>query len=162
MPDPLHVSTYFLSSSMVLPQKCRHRCRPYNVVRGLHSFGHVRCGITQFSIFSYEPNLRVARAWALAASTSRFRGEAVVTSELSSLEDAFATSSTARLNAFSFAVDGLANPLTFLTNWSAAARISSSVAGGSKLYSILMFLHTLLASVIGYRPVTTFEEVIET
>jgi hypothetical protein len=27
------------------------------------------------------------------------------------------------------------------TNWTAAARISSSVAGGSKLKSVLMFLH---------------------
>ena len=100
--------------------------------------------------------------WALAASTSRFRGEAVVTSELSSLEDAFATSLTARLNAFSFAAEGLANPLIFLTNCRAAAQISLSVAGGLKLYSILMFLHTLFASIIGFRLVTTFEELIET
>ena len=33
------------------------------------------------------------------------------------------------------------NPLSLRTNWSDAARISSSVAGGSKLKSVLMFRH---------------------
>jgi hypothetical protein len=33
-------------------------------------------------------------------------------------------------------------PLIFLTNCKDAAWISSSVAGGSKLKSVLMFLHT--------------------
>jgi hypothetical protein len=42
------------------------------------------------------------------------------------------------------------NPLIFLTNCRAAARTSLSVAGGSKLYSTLMFLHTLSTSLIGY------------
>ena len=37
-------------------------------------------------------------------------------------------------------------PLIFLTYWSAAARISSSVAGGSKLYKVLMFRHTSITS----------------
>lgn|SRR5271157_1986437 len=46
-------------------------------------------------LFRYEPNLRTARAWALAASTLRFLGEAVVTSEPSRVEEACATSSTA-------------------------------------------------------------------
>jgi hypothetical protein len=46
-------------------------------------------------------------------------------------------------------MEGLANPLIFLTNCRAAARISSAVAIGSKLYSVLMFLHTLLTSVFG-------------
>ena len=32
-------------------------------------------------------------------------------------------------------------PLSFRTNWSADARISSSVAGGLKLCSVLMFRH---------------------
>ena len=32
-------------------------------------------------------------------------------------------------------------PLSFRTNWSADARISSSVAGGSKFASVLMFRH---------------------
>lgn len=82
---------------------------------------------------SYGPNLRRARAWALAASTSRLLGDAVVTSESSRVEEARATSSTARVNASSFAADGVAEPLIFLTNWRVAARISSSLAGGSKL-----------------------------
>jgi hypothetical protein len=32
-------------------------------------------------------------------------------------------------------------PLSFRTNWSAEARISSSVAGGSKFDRVLMFRH---------------------
>jgi len=39
------------------------------------------------------------------------------------------------------AFDGLLNPLIFLTNCNEAARISSSVAGGAKLNSVLIFLH---------------------
>jgi hypothetical protein len=50
-------------------------------------------------------------------------------------------SSTALSNTASFAFDGLVEPLTFRTYWSAAARISSDVAAGSKLWSVLMFLH---------------------
>ena len=52
-----------------------------------------------------------------------------------------AISSTAAMNAASFAFEGLANPLIFRTNWSEAARTSLSLTGGSKLKSILMFLH---------------------
>ena len=51
------------------------------------------------------------------------------------------TSSTAALNVSSFALDGRAVPLSLRTNWSADARISSSVAGGAKFASVLMFLH---------------------
>lgn len=51
-------------------------------------------------------------------------------------------SSTAAANAASFALAGLLKPLIFLTNCSDAARISSSVTGGSKLNSVLMLLHT--------------------
>jgi hypothetical protein len=40
----------------------------------------------------------------------------------------------------------LVNPLSFLTNCSDAARISSSVAGGAKLKRVLMLLHTVLTS----------------
>ena len=50
-------------------------------------------------------------------------------------------SSTENRNAASFAFDGFVKPLTLRTNCSAAARISSSVDGGSKLKSVLMFLH---------------------
>jgi hypothetical protein len=45
----------------------------------------------------------------------------------------------------SFACDGFCEPLTLRTYWSAAAWTSSSVAGGSKLWSVLMFRHMGLA-----------------
>src|SRR5580704_4080395 len=45
------------------------------------------------------------------------------------------------MNAASLAFDGLLKPLIFLTNCSEAARTSSGVTGGSKLKSVLMFLH---------------------
>ena len=53
------------------------------------------------------------------------------------------TSATAAKKAASLAFDGLLKPLIFLTNWSEAARISSSVTGGSKLKRVLMFLHII-------------------
>src|SRR5262249_51385003 len=81
------------------------------------------------------------RARALAASSSRFRGGAFVSSEFSSFLETSAISSTAARNAASLAFDGLLKPLNFLTNCSEAARISSSVTGGSKLNRVLMFLH---------------------
>src|SRR5271163_4918796 len=58
-----------------------------------------------------------------------------------SLRAASATSSTARSNASALACDGLAKPLTLRTNWSADARISASLAGGSKLNSGRMLRH---------------------
>src|SRR4029453_13551618 len=51
------------------------------------------------------------------------------------------TSPTARLNAGSFAFDGLVKPLSFRTNCRADARTSASVAGGLKLCRVLMFRH---------------------
>ena len=57
------------------------------------------------------------------------------------------TPSTAAMNAASFALDGLLKPLTFRTNCSEAARISSSVTGGEKLKRVLMFRHISVASV---------------
>jgi len=87
------------------------------------------------------PNLCAARALALAASSSRFFGGEPVSSELRKRADTAAISSTAAWNGASLALDGLLKPLIFLTNWSAAARISSSVIGGSKLNNGLMFLH---------------------
>ena len=90
-----------------------------------------------------EPNLRIARAWAFAASISRFLGGEAVTSEFNNLLEAAVTSSTARWNAAWLACEGLPDPLIFRTNCSAAFWISSSVAGGSKLKSVLMFLHIL-------------------
>jgi hypothetical protein len=47
----------------------------------------------------------------------------------------------ARSNAARFACEGALNPLSLRTNCKEAARISSSVAGGAKLKSVLMFLH---------------------
>src|SRR5206468_1558281 len=81
------------------------------------------------------------RARAAAATSSRFLGAAPVISESISRLALSATSSIARSNAASFALDGLLNPLSLRTNCSDAARISSSVAGGSKLNSVLMFRH---------------------
>ena len=81
----------------------------------------------------YALNRSAARALALAASSSRFLGGALVSSEWRNRAETPATSSTAARNAASFAFDGLVNPLIFLTNCRDAARISSSVTGGSKL-----------------------------
>jgi hypothetical protein len=53
------------------------------------------------------------------------------------------------------AIDGLVNPLSFLTNCSDAARISSSVAGGAKLNRVLMLLHTVVTSL---NPFSTPED----
>jgi hypothetical protein len=57
-----------------------------------------------------------------------------------------AISSTARPKAASFTLEGFWEPLTLRTYWSAAARTSSSVAGGSKLWSVLMFRHMASSS----------------
>jgi hypothetical protein len=65
----------------------------------------------------------------------------VVSSERKKRAEAAATSSIAVLNASSFAFDGLLKPLILRTNWSEAARISSSFTGGSKLKRVLIFLH---------------------
>ena len=61
-----------------------------------------------------------------------------------SVRAAAATSSTARLNASSFAFDGLVKPLILRTNCNDAARISSSFTGGAKLKSGLIFRHIRL------------------
>ena len=52
-----------------------------------------------------------------------------------------ATSSMARSKTGWLAFDGAVKPLSLRTNWTAAARISSSVAGGSKLNSVRMLRH---------------------
>src|SRR6187455_643868 len=87
------------------------------------------------------PNLALLRSRAFSASTSRSRGGEWVCSEASSLCAAVETSSTARLNASSFACDGLLKPDSLRTNCSAEARTSSPVAGGSKLNRVLMLRH---------------------
>src|SRR5690606_4460006 len=81
------------------------------------------------------------RARALAASTSRSFGGAVVWRWFRSQAETRATSSTAASKTASLTFDGLVKPLILRTYCSAAARISSSVAGGSKLKSGRMFLH---------------------
>src|SRR5258706_5346416 len=87
------------------------------------------------------PNRPAAGALALAASSSRFFGVAVVSSDRSSRPESPAISSMAARNAASLAFDGLLKPVIFLTNWSDAACTSSGVTGGSKLKSVLIFLH---------------------
>src|SRR5579885_101178 len=90
---------------------------------------------------SRVPYLLAARSFDFIASSSRLLAGAFVSSERSSRADTRAISSTAAVNGASLAFEGLFRPLILRTNWSDAARISSSVAGGSKLNSILMFLH---------------------
>src|SRR5262249_16306334 len=75
------------------------------------------------------------------------RGGAVVSSACRRRVETSATSSIAAMNAASFALEGFLKPLIFLTNCTDAARTSSGVTGGSKLKSVLIFLHIL----IGYR-----------
>src|SRR3989442_9143868 len=87
------------------------------------------------------PNLIAALARARVASTSRLRGSAVVTSERMRARAAVATSSMARSKAASLALEGTLKPLSLRTNCSEASRISSSVAGGSKLNKVLMLRH---------------------
>src|SRR5215475_8802617 len=54
----------------------------------------------------------------------------------------------AALKAASLALEGLLKPLILRTNWIEAARISSSVTGGSKLKRILIFLHIAIFSAL--------------
>jgi hypothetical protein len=99
----------------------------------------------------YRENRNVARARALAASSARSRGGALVSSEARSLPEAAAISAMAVSKAASFALDGLLNPLILRTNCKDAARISSSVTGGAKLKSILIFLHMSIPSIRANR-----------
>ena len=66
---------------------------------------------------------------------------AVVTRWSSSLRVAASTASTASAKASALACEGLVEPLILRTYWSADAWVSSVVAGGSKLWRVLMFLH---------------------
>jgi hypothetical protein len=91
----------------------------------------------------WVPYRSAARTFALAISSSRFLGGAFVSSERNNRVETCATLSTAAKNAASFIFDGLEKPLIFLTNCSEAARTSSSVTGGSKLNSGLIFLHMI-------------------
>jgi len=62
-------------------------------------------------------------------------------SEVNSRRAEAATSATARSNASALVCDGLLKPDSLRTNCSAEAWISSPVAGGSKLNSVLMLRH---------------------
>jgi hypothetical protein len=93
----------------------------------------------------YLANRCAKRSRALAASTSRYLGGALVSREARRLLEIAVTASTAARNAASFAFDGLLKPLTFRTNCNEAARISSSVTGGEKLKRIFMFRHISVA-----------------
>src|SRR5690606_5775727 len=106
---------------------------------------HRQRAVVRERFAAYE-NRASDRSRALRASSSRFRGGAVVFSDRIRRVAAAVTSSTARSNTASLALDGLFVPLSFRTNCSAEARISSLVAGGSKFASILMFLHMVGAS----------------
>src|SRR3954447_14721730 len=91
-----------------------------------------------------QPNLSRDRSRAFSASMSRSRAGAWVCSDASNFRAACETSSTARLNASSLACEGLLKPDSFRTNCSAEAWTSSSVAGGSKLNSVLMLRHMMV------------------
>jgi hypothetical protein len=79
----------------------------------------------------------------LAASISRSFGGAFVTSSSSRRAEISLTATTARSKASTLAWEGLVKPLILRTYCTAEASISSSVAGGSKLWRLRMFLHML-------------------
>src|SRR6266436_3972985 len=92
------------------------------------------------------PNRKRERSFAFSASTARSRVGAWVCSDVRRRCAASETSVTARSNAASLACDGLLKPDSLRTNCSAEAWISSSVAGGSKLNSVLMLRHMMFTS----------------
>jgi hypothetical protein len=133
------------------PSRWESDCRPTWVPSGVHRGSTAsKKPLMLTEPHSFGPNLTADRARSFSDSISRLRGPAVVTNDrISAVADAV-TSSTARSNATPFDLDGLVNPQSFLTNWSDASRISASVAGGSKLKSVLMFLHmAALVSPVG-------------
>jgi hypothetical protein len=88
-----------------------------------------------------DPNRPAARAFAFAASAARSFGGALVSSAWRRRVETAVISSTAAKKGASLTFDGLWIPLIFRTNCSEEARTSSEVTGGSKLKSVLMFLH---------------------
>ena len=118
---------------------------------------HGCCIGTKPTIFNPRRGVLRGAAEALLGASARasrldlaVAGGAAVTSSASRCCVTWAISSTARANAASFAFDGFCEPLTLRTYWSAAARTSSSVAGGSKLWSVLMFRHMSVSSSSGW------------
>ena len=80
-------------------------------------------------------------AFSLAATSSRFFGGAVVSSDRRKSAEMFAMASMAAWNEASFALEGLLMPLILRTNYREAARTSLSVTGGSKLKRSFMLRH---------------------
>jgi hypothetical protein len=117
--------------------------RASDSIRGLNQCVGFRVVLSDLPTSRVKP---LTQARALASSSARVLGGAFVSSELRRFLETAATSSTAARKEASLAFDGLLKPLIFLTNCSAAPRISSSVTGGSKLNRVLMFLHTSITS----------------
>src|SRR5262249_12824399 len=76
-----------------------------------------------------------------SASRSRSRGAAVGLSSASRRDVASGAARAARAKNAPLTLDRFVEPLTFRADWGAAAAISASVAGGSKLWSVRMFRH---------------------
>src|SRR5215467_9048422 len=70
-------------------------------------------------------------------------GRGIGHEEAEQLFAALVTWSTARSKAIWFALEGRVKPLSLRTNCSEEARISSSVAGGLKLWSVLILRHMI-------------------
>jgi hypothetical protein len=81
------------------------------------------------------------RSFFMDSKRARSRGGVVATSPSSMRFELWKISSTATSKASVFCFDGLRVPAIFRTNCSAAARMSSSVAGGEKLNRGLMLRH---------------------
>src|SRR5260370_13791750 len=88
-----------------------------------------------------HPNLSRERSLAFSPSVFRSRARACGCSDARRPVAEAVTSATARSKAGALACEGLLKPESLRTNCSAEAWISSSVAGGSKLNSVLMLRH---------------------
>src|SRR5215469_5302278 len=106
---------------------------------------------SKLATWSLYANLASARSRAFTASTSRFFAGLAVDSESSSRRAVSLTSATARSNAASLAREGCVNPESLRTNCKAEARISSSVAGGSKLNKVRILRHIEVTPVSSFR-----------
>src|SRR6185437_8403024 len=143
--EPQSMRTRFVRCSSRASRDAPLFYRPARQPSGNEGAGVRRSGVRG----AQAPNRSAARALALAASSSRFFGTAVVSSERRSRALIPAISSMAFSNASSLALDGLLNLVILRTNCSEAACTSSSVTGGSKLKSVLIFLHIICS---GYFP----------
>src|SRR6267378_3682607 len=134
------------SDSFRLHQICRAWVSPRSP-NCLVASGQWRAARSKQDVLQTQsPNRAAARTFAFAASSSRFLGSAFVSSEWRKRLETAVISSIAARNAASFAFAGLLKPLIFLTNCNEAARTSSDVTGGSKLKSVLIFLHIPITS----------------